>query len=307
MKPWRVLASLAALCFIFGGSSAFAEDSSSEDIVITGSRTQEAIRNFVTELSAPPSREDQLARWDREVCVGVMGIRARYGQFLVDRISQRAVEVGLRAGSPGCRANVVVFVTPDSDHFTSELVQEFPDLVGANWTDNQITQGREALQEFTTSSRPVRWWHVANTVSADGEVLGDVQTQNGARGLSGQVIRTTSLGFGRLSRTTRQDLSRVIIVIDATRVAGRQFDALADYVAMVALSQVDPDADPSTLDSILNLFGDAASGAPSSLTEWDKAYLTGLYEAPRNARNSQQQETAISRSMERDLVTPPSN
>ena len=145
MKPWRVLASLAALCFIFGGSSAFAEDSSSEDIVITGSRTQEAIRNFVTELSAPPSREDQLARWDREVCVGVMGIRARYGQFLVDRISQRAVEVGLRAGSPGCRANVVVFVTPDSDHFTSELVQEFPDLVGANWTDNQI--GRASCRE----------------------------------------------------------------------------------------------------------------------------------------------------------------
>jgi hypothetical protein len=293
----------AVLALTVSGGIAVAQTAEPE-IVVTGERVEEQIRNFVTALSAPPAREDQLARWDQEVCVGVIGLRARYGQFMADRISQRADEIGLQPGRPGCRANVVVFVTPDSDRFTSQLVEDFPELVAARWADNTVTQGQEALQQFMNDSRPVRWWHVANTVSADGQALGDVQTSQSGGQFRTQVIRTTSIGFGRLSRTTRQDLSRVVIVVDATRVAGRQFDALADYVAMVALSQVDPDADTRALSTILNLFTEG-SPPPLALTDWDKAYLTGLYEAPRNARNAQQQQGAIARSMGGELADPP--
>ncbi len=269
-----------------------------DDIVITGRQVDDAVRNFVTELSAPPSRENQLARWDREVCVGVIGLRSRYGQFLVDRISERATQVGLRPGGPGCRANVVVFVTPDSNLLTREIVEQFEDLMGARWEDNTVTQGREALQAFVDSPLPVRWWHVSQTVTADGQRLGDVPASNGAGGLRGQVVRTTSLGFGRLSRTTRQDFSRVVIVVDATRAAGKQFDALADYVSMVALAQVDPAADTSGYPTILNLFN--ASTAPDGMdgmSEWDLAYLDGLYNAERNARNAGAQEQDIARRM----------
>jgi hypothetical protein len=118
-------------------------------------------------------------------------------------------------------------------------------------------------------------------------------------------MRTTSLGFGRLSRTTRQDFNRVIIIVDATQAAGIQFEALADYVSMVALAQIDPDARPTGVDSILNLFNDQAALRPTTITEWDLAYLRGLYEAPRNARNSNAQEGAIARSMADEVSAPP--
>lgn len=303
MTVLRAAAAFATL-LVLSPVAAAQSPAPQEEIVVNAPAVEEAIRNFVAELSAPPARENQLARWDHEVCVGVIGIQARYGQFLADRISQRAAEIGLAPAGPGCKANVVVFVTPDSGLLAREIVNQFQELMGVAWRDNEITQGREALDAFVASERPVRWWHVSNTVTADGQVLRDVPASQNSRGeFEAQVLRTTSFAFGRLSRTTRQDFSRVIIVVDATRAAGRRFDALADYVAMVALSQIAPDADPSEVPSILNLF-DAAS-PPSAMTEWDIAYLTGLYEAPRTARNSGQQEAAIARSMGEQVATPP--
>lgn len=282
---------------------ALAQEGVTEDeLVVTGRRVDDAVRNFVNEITAPPSREDQLARWDREICVGVIGIRARYGQFLVDRISQRAAGVGLRAGEPGCRANVVVFVTPDSNRLAREIVDQHQTLVAAQWTDNTVTEGRDALEAFANTSRTVRWWHISSTHTADGQELGDVQSNIGAGGqIRTQVVRTTSMGFGRLQRTTRQDFSRVVIIVDAQRAAGMQFDTLADFVAMVALAQVDPDADTSGVPTILNLFADDVETHPTAMTDWDLAYLDGLYNAQRNSRSSSAQEDAIADRM-RDQV-----
>lgn len=277
---------------------------SDEEVVVTGRRVDEAIQNFVQELSAAPSNEDQLARWDEEVCVGVIGIRARYGQFLVDRISQRAVALGLRAGAPGCRANVVVFVTPDSDALARNLLETQKTMLGDVRQDNTNTRGHDALEAFVNTPRPVRWWHVSYTTTNDGQRLYDLPVTHAGDMLRTQIVRTTSLGFGRLSRTTRQDFSRVIIIVDATRARGMQFDSLADYVSMVALSQVDPDADTNGLPTILNLFSDAA-GRPTALTDWDEAYLEGLYAARRNARNSRAQEGDIARRMGQEVTTAP--
>ena len=59
---------------------------------------------------------------------------------------------------------------------------------------------------------------------------------------------------------------------------GASLQQLGDYVAMVAMAQVDPDADTGRFDTILNLFNDPAT-APTGLTGWDRAYLEGLYDA----------------------------
>lgn len=306
MSAWRP----AALALVLAAqpliaAPAQAQTVTEDELVVTGRRIDEAVRNFVEELSAPTTSEDQLGRWNREICVGAIGIRARYGQYLVDRISQRAVQIGLQAGSPGCRANVVVFVTPDANRLAAGMVEQFQSLMAVRYSDNTVTAGGEALDAFVNTPRPVRWWHVAYTTTADGQTLRDAPASNGASGMRGQVVRTTSLGFGRLSRTTRQDFNRVIIIIDATQAAGVQFDALADYVAMVALAQVDPDADTSEADTILNLFNDRSAGRPSGMTEWDLAYLNGLYAAPRNARSADAQESAIARSMGEEITAPP--
>ena len=77
-----------------------------------------------------------------------------------------------------------------------------------------------------------------------------------------------------------------------------RFSALADYVAMVTLAQIDPGADTRQLDSILNLFEDERSRQTlSGLTDWDQAYLLSLYEARWNARVVGQQRNDVRRRM----------
>lgn len=197
-----------------------------DEIVVEGHRLQQALSDFVGVVSTPPNGEIQLARWDRRICVSVAGIRAQYGQFMVDRIAQRAFQVGLEAGAPGCTANVLVLVTPDANALAQELVNNDRPLLAAYEAG---TRGRDALDDFASNTRPVRWWHVAQTVTADGQVVrGSTSLHAMSGGLSsgsGAVVRVGDMG--RTRATTRQDFNRVVIIVDATRAQGFQFAALS--------------------------------------------------------------------------------
>src|SRR5690606_17891531 len=82
---------------------------------------------------------------------------------------------------------------------------------------------------------------------------------------------------GRINRgrLVRDELNKVIIVVDGEQVAGVGLPQLGDYLSMVALAQVDPEGDTDGFATILNLFDDP-EGSPG-LTGWDRAYLEGLY------------------------------
>lgn len=306
----KSLYAAAGLALALVASSASAQETqpagqqaSGDDIVVTAPR--QLLRDFVGELSAQPNAEDQIARWDRRICPSVAGLPTRQAQYIVDRIAYRAYGVDLETGEPGCRANVLVIVTRDSDAVARALFEDYGNVVARVGDEDGNTRGQEALRDFVETPRTVRWWHVSQTVTDSGQVLGGNNgRQSGTgEGFSGvQVARVEDPG--RLRRSTRQDFNRVIIIVDATRAQGVQFEALSDYVAMVALTQLDPSADTRNYPTILNLFSDRAAGrtAPATMTEWDEAYLTGLYGAPRHARNSRQQESAIARTMEGEHV-----
>ncbi len=71
---------------------------------------------------------------------------------------------------------------------------------------------------------------------------------------------------------------------------------------MAAFAQIDPDADMSAFPSILNVFHDP--GVAAGLTDWDMAYLSGLYGAELNRRSPSHTAGAIGNLMARDLQTP---
>ena len=138
----RILRSaIAALLLCAAAPAAHAQQVNEDEIVVTGRRVQEAIREFVRTLSTPPTGEDQLARWDRRICPGVAGVRARQGQMLIDRLAQRAFEVGLDVGEPGCTPNVLIFVTPEDK---AMIRKDQSDCMGclsqcafSSWADNE--------------------------------------------------------------------------------------------------------------------------------------------------------------------------
>jgi hypothetical protein len=288
----RALLAATVLFCLAPAGAAFAQTTQSDPIVVTG-RTPEQTQSFVERVAAVPSA-DQLARWDRVVCPSVAGLPARQGQFLADRIAQRAAALGLEPGAAGCQGNVAVFVTNDSDAMARQLFEQDPSLFAYLGGGGLVTLGRGAFDaQFLNSQRAVRWWHVSETIGADGRALHGDASQGGFSNAPMARAQGT-----RLRNETRQDFARVIIIVDARRVGGANLTALGDYIAMVALAQIDPGADTAAFPTVLNLFNAPAGQAVTGMTDWDLAYLGGLYNATRSAVNAQQQRREISRHMQ---------
>ena len=154
MRPFAVALFASVACF--SAAPSFAQQAQSEDdIVVVGERLQEMVRTFVGEVAAAPSAERQMARWDHHICPLVAGLPARQMQYVADRIARRAHQVDIETDGPGCRANILIFVTPDAGRLATGIVDEYRTLVGYYSTSGLSTLGRGPLDDFTNSSAPV--------------------------------------------------------------------------------------------------------------------------------------------------------
>ncbi|HEV7690979.1 MAG TPA: hypothetical protein VGO52_09160 [Hyphomonadaceae bacterium] len=271
----------------------------SDERVIVPGTPEEAIKNFVGEIAATTSRsENQIARWSRTICPSMVGMRANYAQLVIDRISRRALDIGLDIGEPNCRPSILIIVTREPDRVAQGLFDNYKRRLG--YYDGAETLGRNALRDFVKSTAPVRWWHVNYTVSADGQqALGGGQSAAAV----GQMPSVANRHPSRILKSTRQDAAMAFVIVDARRLEGLDLMAVADYLAMASLAQLDPEADTSAYPTILNLFGQPRADASrtTSLTEWDIAYLKGLYEMTPEAASAARQQAEIAKSMNKDL------
>jgi hypothetical protein len=301
-----IRASLLALALLAPLAAVAQQPEPEESVVVTGRRTEEAVRAFVGAMSVAPRGNDALARWDRRICPGVVGLRTRYAQFMIDRLAQRAFDVDLDVGRPGCRPNILIVVTPDPDAVAQDLYENHAGSLGYFEGNTTATRGRDALRDtFVNSDAPVRWWHVSQDVSVDGMPM----RTNGASCNANEAIElihcfpAAYVSPTRLRASFRQDFGAAFVIVDANRLpeTGPDFNALADYVAMVAMAQLDPAADVSAYPTVLNLWNANGAAAPRAMTDWDVSYLRGLYAAStRDARDARTQEYDISREMMRD-------
>jgi hypothetical protein len=255
----------------------------SDKVVVQGKREEEAVRNFVAEIAAAPSGMG-LARWGKEVCVGVYNMSQDYAQKLVDRVSLIAASIGIEPGEPGCRPNILVMASTDGPALAKRLVTDHLQQFRPHDTDG-ADMGREALKQFQNSKDPVRWWHVSQTVLND----------TGAAVRRGTSVRVR--GGSRLSKNVRQDISHVLVILDGSQIGSVSFGALADYVAMVALAQVDADADTRAFPTVLNLFYSPTGERTARMTQWDLDYLLALYEVDGNAVSAERERKRIARQM----------
>lgn len=304
-----VIAAMLALGFAEGSAaqtapvaSSSAEDDPTtvEDVVVLGLRARPAASDYVASVGAPaPGRK--LAAWKDSICVGVGGMQPEPASVIADRVSDWGFSLGLRIAEPGCRPNIVIIAASDGDATAKTLVARQPQnfRTGVSGT----TAGTAALRDFQTSGRKVRWWHVSLPVNAD--TLAPVVRLRGQPPFSGGVItRPADLGsFGmttsasRLSDNTRDLLAHVIVVVEASALQEVNFSELSDYISMVALAQIDPDASPAA-PSILTLFDeDETRPRESTLTEWDRAYLEALYATSQGAASLGANELAVAQGL----------
>jgi hypothetical protein len=256
-----------------------------EDVVVSGQPLDRLIRDFVGEV-AEPNRNRGLARWQDRVCVGVANLDAEIAQYLSDRISTVATDIGLTAGAPGCTPNIMVIATDDAEDLARRLTEERRRAFRMGGAG--MDRGGAALRDFVATDRPVRWWQMAMPIDSETgaravRIPGDcegVQCAGGDDSVMAFAPQIKVFAASRLRTQIVDSLIRALVIVDVDDVQNISALQLADYIAMVSLAQIDPDADTSSYASILNVFD--APGSSDSLTDWDKAYLGGLYAAERN-------------------------
>ena len=296
---------LMALCAVSIGAAQATEanpaveeaDLVNEKVVVTARKPAET-QNYVAQVTAPPHGTEQLARWDDRICVGVSGVGEAQAQFLADRVSQRAVEVGLRTGKPGCSPDITILVTTQPEALIGAMQVEYSNVFAVSSEKRVGTLGKSAFEQFKTEARPVRWWHVSETRGADGTRIRGEASKGITDGVTGApTVRSEG---SRLRSATRQDLSHAVIVVDANLVQGVSMDSLGDYIAFVALMQADPNGNTADINTIMNLFRTDIGDKPATqLTDWDKDFLRALYSMPRNTASLSQAQSYLAQRMER--------
>ncbi len=265
------------------------------EIVVEGRRLDDLVRNFVGEVAAPNDGRG-LARWDRRLCVGVVNLRRETAEYIADRISTVAEDLGVGAGDPGCEPNVLVVATSDGRALARTMVDERPRAFRRGGSG--MDQGRGALRDFVETDKPIRWWQVSLPV--------DSETGGIATSIPG-VCRPpcdspmayapiVKLNTGSRLRTQIVDhFYQSLIIVEIDRLGHLTVPQLADYLAMVSMAQIDPQAETSNYASILNVVDNPEQY--TSLTEWDQAYLAGLYSADQSLLNRRANSSEVSRSI----------
>lgn len=228
------------------------------------------IRDFIGEVVKTPKGRGY-ARWHRQVCIGVHNLKSDAAQYIVDRISALALEVGLQPGEPGCSPDVIVIFTRDGAELAATMVNNDPRLFRPGGPMPDLTLSRTALEEFKSSQRAVRWWHVSMPVDARTGERAVVLPED-----AGRYPTMTIDGPSFIHSGISDELRYIIIVVDSSKLRGMTWQQIADYLSVVSLAQVNPDANPEAFDSILNLFSNPK--AYSGLTDWDRSYVHALYD-----------------------------
>ena len=270
-----------------------------DDVVVQGRRLENLVSDFVKETSAP-SRGRGLARWQGRICIGVVNIQADLAQHIADRVSQVAMDLGVTPGDPGCRADVVIVFTDDGRGLATQLAEEHRRAFQSGVSG--LDRGSVAFADFAEAERPVRWWHVSMPVNAETgqraiRLPSDVDNQGNP---AAPVIGV--FAASRLTSQIRDDMRKAMVIVDIDDIGEVNLAQLADYIAFVSLAQVDPKADFSAYDTILNLF-DQRAAAPDGLTEWDRSYLTTLYrvlDSPQVPANANRARGRVADAMTRE-------
>jgi hypothetical protein len=238
--------------------------SSTETVIVTGRRPSREERdkvvwNFVYAHAKLAPKIDQLSRWLVPVCPGVQNLPAAYGGFITTRIREIAKSVGAPVGD-NCRKNIEIVFTSDPQSYMDGIAEKAPQLLGYHYVHQ--------TKDLATVTKPIQAWYVTATSNRIDSYVDDPYHAAPA-GTPGS----------RISHGEISVFDRILIVADTSKVSGYPVGQIADYLAMLSLSEAEAPGDCAELPSILGLFAPDCpeTRKAQSITAADKAYLTGLY------------------------------
>jgi hypothetical protein len=266
-------------------------------IVVSGQQKTDAeirqeAQSFVRAVAATPGSSDQLGRWNQPICPKVIGATAVEEPLVLTRIREVAVEAGIRlAKRKDCAPNILVAFTADPSAVTREVLRQRQHAAR--------TVPVAMRDDLIQGAYPVRWWYDLKVEGRYGEapmgdnpaLLGALRTGNTGPGVGagGQLAQSenqsgnvTDYSSSLIGTKSRQSIGAATIIVDIDRVRGRSKDALASFVAMVALAPLKLPPRAVSTPTITNLFYAAENARADDLSDWDRAYIAALYKTASN-------------------------
>jgi hypothetical protein len=258
-------------------------ESTVSGITVEGAAKQSPLVDRTTEFvrqRLPTSRFEQYARFHDPICVKVVGLPDQYAGFIVKRVLDVAQEVGAPIDpKSGCTPNVNVIFSASPQAQLNDIAKRRDVLFGFHFFAE--------TKKITTFSRPVQAWYLTRTEDTTGNKVLELYDPapcmtSGPLAPPCDIKAPAIIGKAgsRLGNDLSSELVHSLIIADANKVAGEKIDAIADYIAVLALSRWQGLERCSGLPTILNLMADTcdAEGRPEAATPEDLALLTGLYQ-----------------------------
>jgi hypothetical protein len=187
----------------------------------------------------PATERGLLPGWNDSVCPQVTGLPQPEGVFILGRITQVARAADVTMGGAQCSPNLFIFVTTQPKELLQGMQeQQFAEMYGRSALPT-------VLDQFIATPRTVRVWY--------------------------------NIGVGGAPTPFKYAFTRVLVVVDQTRLTGVSRGQLAAYIAVVGLAEIRADAQVGDAPTILKLFDGAPQAAPPGLSDWDRAFLKSLY------------------------------
>jgi hypothetical protein len=281
-------------------AAAAATVQSPESVTVTGTRGRQVLEKFIEGFTIPSRITGKMARWQDGICPVTIGLAPRFAAFITRRVRDVAAQAGapVNAGT-GCKPNIEIVFTATPQALIDRTRKDHPGFLGYYDNDAQ-------LEKLATVSRPIQAWYTTATQDLHGKVEIDSGKTIGP-GLEVWLpcprtpgvclvnlpnARAEAVTGSRLGDGLRSALYHVIIVADPNKLLAFEIGPLADYIALLALSQINIPESCQPLSSIVNLLGSCGQKS-GALTENDLGYLKGLYHmGPERTLRTQQDEIA---------------
>jgi hypothetical protein len=307
---------LAILVALGLAAPALAQSTGVESVTVTAPkmRTKAIIDNFVMAHASRAPALGKLTRWKLGICPQTTGVPPGFAKLVTERLREIAKMAGAPlAEGPSCRVNIEIVFTREPQAAVDGVRKSHPELLGF--------YPRAKLDDIAKMDHPIKAWYATQTEDYNGIIHTDDPRPTGMTFLMSGESGTTSeltaagasmpdvtmdLGYARkmqvrgdrLGDGLASELYHVMVVVDRSKVAGLQIGSLADYIAVMALSQTGTFDACEGAPSITNLFSEGCDNGvkTDAITDVDLAFLKGLYKM-NLAGSFMQQRAAITDAM----------
>jgi hypothetical protein len=251
----------------------------------------ETLDQFAKSFATPTRLTGKIARWDSGICPVTVGQPPLYASFVTKRVKEVATAVGAPVdANASCKPNIEIVFTTTPQELLDNVRQHQTDLLG--YAESSSQKDRLAMV-----THPIQAWYMTETKDLHGR-----STIDGARrsvgggttlscftcsrcpycmGVNAPLLDLPEVNSAVTGSTIKDGVRSIffhaIIVVDSNRMAGHRIGPLADYIAMLALTQLNSLDTCQQLSSIVNMMAADCDQKVDGITATDLAYLRGLY------------------------------